>query len=114
MHRKHSATCGARALAVWAFAGLTLASAPGCNDGRVLEAASPLDRGAEFVESRQARRDALESSIVDPSNSYSARRLRFYGVAPDEGASTWETREVWNPAVRPVARVGAGRPASTA
>lgn len=79
----------------------------GCSGGDGSSDTSLLVQGESFVASRDARRAALERSVVAPSNSYSARRLSFYAVDPRQNDTSWESRVVWNPAVRPVMAAGA-------
>src|SRR5690606_16796177 len=62
-----------------------------------------VEQGRQFVTSRAYRREALESSIVDPSNGYSTLRLQRYALDDDSGAPTeWDAQPVYNPLVRPV------------
>ena len=77
------------------------AFALGCGEAHeptLVELETPLERGAAYVDDVNFRRAALVASIVNPDNSYSARRLAEYGVA---GAG-WEVLPVWNPPVAPI------------
>lgn len=58
------------------------------------EAEPLIERGRAYLESPSARRDALERSIVDPHNTYSADRLERYTE------EAWGALPEWNPRVR--------------
>jgi mono/diheme cytochrome c family protein len=68
-------------------------------------AATFLEQGAVWVADREVRRSALEASIVESSNTYSAMRLERY--ARETGG--WDARPVWNPPVRPATVDDIGR-----
>lgn len=67
------------------------------------EPETAVERGAAYVDEIGFRRAALEASIVDPTNTYSALRLRQYAIR-GEG---WEALPVWNPPVQPVGTIEA-------
>ncbi len=59
------------------------------------EVGSDLDRAAEYLDSAAYRRDVLETSLANPDNGYSKRRLEHY---TEDG---WGALDEWNPRVRP-------------
>ncbi|MFT6397601.1 MAG: mono/diheme cytochrome c family protein [Bradymonadia bacterium] len=78
-----------------------------CGDTQSPEPPAPqtdLERGAAYVDNIDYRRAALEQSIVNSENSYSALRLANYGVRQDG----WDDLSVWNPPVAPLIREGDG------
>lgn len=72
------------------------------------EPVTPLERGAAYVDDVDFRRDALVTSIVNPDNSYSARRLERYGIADE-----WEALPIWNPPTAPLRLDASGELDST-
>jgi mono/diheme cytochrome c family protein len=68
-----------------------------------------LARGQRYVNERAFRRAALERSLVDPNNGYSALRTSRYAVEVDGEPAEWDARPLWNPPVRPVTVDDVGR-----
>ena len=87
----------------------TLIAAPSTT-GCVPERDPLLEAGQLYVEDPDFRREALEASLVNPDNTYAARRLAAY----HEG--DWGALPVHNPPTRPVTRadLGAAIPTDTA
>jgi hypothetical protein len=61
--------------------------------------------GKRFAEDDAYRRAALEKSLVNHTNTYSAQRLGAYGLV-ERG---WDVLPVWNPRTRPVTAELAGQ-----
>lgn len=102
--RRQVAARGPRAL--WHL-GLLLALAPavgGC--GEAEDGFETLEPGPRYVADREFRRAALEASIVNPENAYSAERLAEYATGASSG---WDALPLWNPTVRPVTVDDLGR-----
>ena len=59
---------------------------------------SLIDQGQRYAESREFRRQILESSLENPDNFYSRTRLNNYGIK-DQG---WETLPVHRPSMVPI------------
>jgi hypothetical protein len=57
-----------------------------------------LAEGLRYLDEPAFRRSALEASLTDPSNVYSATRLSAYG----HGARGWDGLPEWSPRVHPV------------
>lgn len=57
-----------------------------------------LEEGERYLEDASFRRAALEASLTDPDNVYSATRLSSYGLI-DRG---WDQLPEWTPVVHPV------------
>ena len=57
-----------------------------------------LTEGARYLDDPEFRRAALEASLTDPSNVYSATRLSAYG----HGARGWDGLPEWTPRVQTV------------
>ena len=70
--------------------GLGILAAFGCGD-------STSDLFQQYDGDSSFRRSALESSLVEPSNGYSQRRLNNYGLSDG-----WDSLKLWNPPTRPV------------
>lgn len=54
--------------------------------------------GARYLDDASFRRQALQASLTEPSNVYSATRLSAYGL----GARGWDQLPQWSPRVHPV------------
>ena len=57
-----------------------------------------LDEGRRYLTDPAARRAALEASLANPHNTYSAQRLGSYGL----GTRGWDALPAWNPRTRRV------------
>ncbi|MEQ9495246.1 MAG: c-type cytochrome [Deltaproteobacteria bacterium] len=66
----------------------------GCGGERTDATPTLMERGRAYVASMSAGRQALEASIVDPTNGYSARRLERYRE------DVWGALDEWRPRVR--------------
>ncbi len=72
-------------------AALVFALAAGCNAD---------DAPGGYLDDARVRRAALEASLIEPTNTYSRRRLEHYASG---GEGDWDALPVWNPRAVPVA-----------
>jgi hypothetical protein len=93
-----------RRIAIVVAGALTACGGQGAPSGPAPWSDAWLEREADrYLGTTDARRAALEASLVNPKNVYSRQRLAAYG----KETSGWDALPEWNPRARPVDRAAA-------